>query len=92
VALSAVAFVACWAGLEFGAHADTAVALGWAVLPFSTFSLLGGVWADRVRREADQAAERTGSKTPRIDQRQRAGAKARQIQIGGDLRINDNDR
>jgi hypothetical protein len=91
VTLSAMAFAMCWACLEFGAHADAPVALGWAVLPFSVVLALSGVWADSVRRDADKGRVRTDSRAPRIDQRQRAGDKTHQIQIGGDLRINEKD-
>jgi PadR family transcriptional regulator PadR len=41
--------------LEFGLHADTAVGLGWAILPFSVVLALTGVWADNVRRTADRS-------------------------------------
>jgi hypothetical protein len=91
VTLSAMAFAVCWACLEFGVHAEEAVALGWAILPFSVVLALSGVWADSVRRDADKGRVDADSKPPRIDQRQRAGDKAQQIQIGGDLRINEKD-
>jgi hypothetical protein len=91
VTLSAMVFAVCWACLQFGAHVDAAVALGWAVLPFSVVLALSGVWADGVRRDADKGSIRTDSRAPRIDQRQHAGDKAHQIQIGGDLRINEKD-
>jgi hypothetical protein len=35
VVLSAMGFVLCWACLEFGAHVDAPVALGWVILPLS---------------------------------------------------------
>jgi hypothetical protein len=89
--LSAAAFVACWAGLQFGVHADTAVALGWAVLPFTVTLTLSGVWADSVRRSADRNRARAGLKSMRIVQRQRAGDNAQQVQIGRDLRIHEKD-
>jgi len=89
VCLSAAAFVACWACLQFGVHADTAVALGWAILPFSIILALGGVWADSVRRNADKS--RPGARTTRTVQRQRAGDNAQQLQVGRDLRIREKD-
>lgn len=91
VTLSIVAFAACWACLQFGAQVDAAVALGWAILPFSVVLALSSVWADSARRDADKSGDRTEPKSPRIDQRQRAGDNARQVQIGGDFRINGND-
>jgi hypothetical protein len=63
VTLSAAAFVACWACLQFGVHADTPVALGWAILPFSVVLALAGVWADNVRRTADKSRVRPGATT-----------------------------
>jgi hypothetical protein len=54
VTLSALAFVLCWACLLFGVHAGSAVALGWAILPFSVALTLSAVWADSVRRDADK--------------------------------------
>jgi hypothetical protein len=89
VMLSVMAFVLCWACLDFGAHVDAAVALGWAILPFSVVLALSGVWADDARRDSGKGRIRTDSRTPRIDQRQNAGDRAQQIQIGGDLRINE---
>ena len=89
VMLSVMAFVLCWACLEFGAHVDAPVALGWAILPFSVVLALSGVWADGARRDSDKSRVHTDPRPPRIDQRQRAGDKSQQIQIGGDLRINE---
>lgn len=91
VTLSAMAFVVCWACLQFGVHADAAVALGWAILPFSVVLALSGVWADSIRRDADKGRVRTDSRTMRTVQNQRAGDKAQQLQIGRDLRINEKD-
>jgi len=91
VALSVMAFVACWASLKFGVRIDTAVALGWAILPFSVVLALTGVWADAARREGDKDHAPTSSKVTRIVQSQRAGDKAQQLQVGRDLRINEKD-
>jgi hypothetical protein len=91
VTLSVLAFVVCWACLQFGVHADPPVALGWAILPFSVVLALSGVWADSVRRNADQDRVRPATRTTRIVQEQRAGDKAQQLQIGRDLRINKHD-
>jgi len=86
-----MAFIACWASLKFDFRADTAVALGWAILPFSVVLALGGVWADAVRREGDKDNVPPSSKVTRTAQSQRAGDKAQQLQVGRDLRINEKD-
>jgi hypothetical protein len=92
VMFSALGFAVCWACLEFGGHLGTAVALGWAVLPFSVVLALGGVWADGARRETtEKGADHADSRSPRINQKQRAGDNAHQIQIAGDLKINEKD-
>jgi hypothetical protein len=62
VALSVAAFVACWACLQFGFGADAAVALGWAILPFSVILALSGVWADDVRRTAEKNRANDGGR------------------------------
>jgi hypothetical protein len=92
VALSCAAFAVCWALLEFASDTDTAVALGWAILPFSVVLALTGVWADNARGEGDKNDDPTDSRPAKIDQKQHAGNNSHQIQIGGDLRINDRDR
>jgi hypothetical protein len=92
VILSALAFVVCWASLQLGIHADAAVALGWAILPFSVVLALSGVWADSARRDVGNDRVRSRSRTTRVTQRQRADDKAQQFQIGRDLRINDKDK
>ncbi len=91
VTLSAVAFVVCWACLQFGVHADAPVALGWAILPFSVVMALSGVWADSLRRNADKSRVHPDASTTRTVQNQKAGDKAQQFQIGRDLRINEKD-
>jgi hypothetical protein len=90
-AISAVAFVGCWAGLQFGMNEPAPVALGWAVLPFSIALALSGVWADRSRREAEKSQDRMDHETGLTIQNQRAGDNARQLQVGRDLRINEKD-
>jgi hypothetical protein len=92
VTLSVVAFVVCGACLDLGVHVTADVALGWAILPFSVVLALSGVWADGARRDVDKSDDRNDMFPRRINQRQRAGDKAHQIQVAGDLRINDKDR
>lgn len=86
-----MAFTACWACVQFGLHAPAPVALGWAVLPFSVALAASGVWADRGRREAEKSQKRMDHGTARTIQNQRAGDKARQLQVGRDLRISEKD-
>src|SRR5579859_3113975 len=89
VTLSVMAFIGCWASFQFGVRADTAVALGWAILPFSVVLALTGVWAHAVRRESDKDPVPTSSKVTRIVQSQRAADRPQQLQVGRDLRINE---
>ena len=52
ITVSGLLFVLCWICLFFGFRVDNAVALGWAVLPFSIALTLGGAWASNARRNA----------------------------------------
>jgi hypothetical protein len=52
VVLSAMGFILWWACLEFGAHVDAPVALGWAILPFSVVLVLSG---DDARQDSDKS-------------------------------------
>ena len=96
-AIALAAFLVCWASLQFAADLDAAVALGWAIVPFSVVLALGGVWADRARQTADLGASATSTcsgrgKTVRVIQKQRATDNARQMQVGGNIRIEKEEK
>lgn len=84
--------MACWACLRFAADIDTAAALGWAILPFSIIMPLVGIWADAARRETAKSDKQPDPGINHVSQKQRAGNNVRQIQVGGDLRINERER
>jgi hypothetical protein len=89
--LATAAFLTCWACLQFGVGLVAPVALGWAVLPFTIVLTLSGVWADQARRNSDENENRPAATTGRIIQNQTAGDNAHQIQIAGDVSINEMD-
>ena len=84
--MASAVFVACWACLEFGVHADLPVALEWAILPFSVVLALCGVWVVSVRRNVGKNRVLPGA--TRVVQSQQASDKAQKLPGGRDLRFN----
>jgi hypothetical protein len=86
-----ITFVLFWAVLHFAVDVPTADALGWAAAPFTVVLAVAGVWADQPRRQGEDAqnspGERTHTGNSNITQKQRATKNARQIQVGGDMKV-----
>lgn len=91
ITVALVLFLACWAGLDFGAGMDSGQALGWSVVPFTIGLTAGAAWADRARKTSDAASAITDpglARPKRMVQKQRAaGDHSQQLQAGGDIRI-----